>query len=1126
MTVAWTPGQVVLGQYEVVGEPKAGGMGVVNRVRHLEWEVDLAVKTPLASASFARFEAEAGTWVGLGLHPHTVNCVYVRTIDGVPRVFAEWVDGGSLAEAIRAGRLDRAAQLDIAIQTAWGLQHAHDSGLVHQDMKPANVMLEPDGTAKVTDFGLAVAASEGTFGGGTPAYFSPEQAAAAAGDRGVRLTPATDVWSWAVTVAEMVAGRRITRYGQAAAEALQTVRADLAPALYELLASCFAERPAGFGELVDQLIGLYDKPYRRPAPRPALLRSDGLSNQALSLLDLGRPEEAEARWREAITADPHHLPSVYNFGLHRWRTGTVTGEEVVSGLQAARAAGGDPEPGLGALLLGSVELERHEDDRAGELLREAAAADPASAEAVAALRERAGRAPRISAGTLAGEIRTMVVGPAGEHVLFAIREGGLFVWTPSGGGPRELARGEKVTAIALGGAGRLGAVLREDGAITLWDLPAGTPRDGARTAPGAMSVAVSGDGRFLAAGHRDGHIRVWELGAAGAPVVLSGHTAQVTTLALSRTGRRVLSGSFDNLEGDGTVRHWHVSTGECVATWIGPSRGTLVSGEPWVHYPGDRVALSADARYAVAAWQDGPLALWDARRATVVGEGSHRMQYEPVMELGPGARGLLIGGSRRTAQVVDPRDGRSLRTFDDDLPEELYGVQAGAISPDGAVLALGGIDYVVLRAMPGSGYRAPWRYARPRPAPELHRAQESFDHLMAQARERFEAQRFAAAATLLRTAGTVPGYHRHPELLRGWRSLLPHGRRSGLIAAWELYHAEGRGHFTQPPTVALHPAGRLMATGQWTGDVDLWDFAQGQVLHTFERGPGSQGAMREVCWARGGTLLVVHTWGGILRLIDVRDGRSHVVEGETGGISAFQLDHSGERVLLGDESGTMRLLGLESGVRLFLIRATDSRIRAVTVSPDFTRAVCLDDAHEVRMWRLNTRKPEWKTRLPFTGQGLHFSPDNRTVLLEELTGVTGLDAARGKKRFEFPGRRSTTSGHTNVAFSADRRLAATPDASSLTVWDTSSGEVRHRLALPEVPVEFALAPDATFAVVAGGTDAVGIWDLATGRCLRTMEGHRQIMHRIRLSEDGTAMVTADLVGGLRAWELAWEADVD
>ncbi|MBM2615521.1 protein kinase [Actinoplanes sp. LDG1-06] len=1121
--MAWTTGEIVLGQYQVLGEPLGGGMGVVHRVRHLGWEVDLAVKTPRATASFTRFETEAGTWVGLGLHPHTVNCVYVRTVEGTPRVFAEWVAGGSLAEAIRDGRLDRAAMLDVAIQTAWGLRHAHDNGLVHQDMKPANVMLEPDGTAKVTDFGLAVAASEGTVSGGTPAYCSPEQAAAAAGDRGARLTAATDVWSWAVTVAEMVAGRRITRFGQAAAEALETVRAELPAEIAELLADCFARRPEGFGEVVERLTTIYadltGEPYPRPVPRPALLRADGLSNQALSLLDLGRVEEAESVWREAVRADPHHLPTVYNFGLHRWRTGRMTGEEVVSAVEAAGAG----ERGLGALLLGSVELERHEDDRAGELLREAAAADPASAEAVAALRERASRAPGISAEVNTGEVRTMAVTPGGRQVLYGIQGGALYLWASEDGEPRKLSEGAQVTAIALDGSGRLAAVLREDGSITLLDVAGGTPRGWKRHEPGAISVAVSGDGRHVAAGHRNGRIQIWATGASGGPVVLTGHTGQVTSLALSHTGQRALSASFEGDNGDGTVRHWALPTRRCVSTWTGPRRGTLASGAPWVHFTGDKAVVSADARYAVAAWQDGPLVVWDARRGETVSEAPHRLRYEIVLALAPGARHLLAGGPSRSVQILNPRDGRSLRAFDDDLPELMLGVEAGAVSPDGGVVALGGPYQVVVRAMPGSGYQAPWCYARPRPAPELHRAEESFDELLARARTLFEEDRFAEVATLLRSARDVPGYNRHPELLTAWRSLLPHGRRAALIAAWELYNADGRNLFTQPPTVALRGDGLAMATGRWTGHIDLWDFPGARIAGTFEPGPG--GKAREIRWVADGHRLVVLTWDGTLRLLDIRDGRSEVIGG-TRRITAFDLDPAGERILFGDESGRLRLQGLETGGTPVTVQGHDAPVAAVAVSSDGTRLVSLDKGNEVRMWRPDARRPEWTMRARLWNDArLHFGPDDRTVLLDEHMTLTGLDAASGRRRYSFESLRGGMSGLTNLALTPDRRLAATPDRGRLVVWETGTGRVRHELALPEDPRIFALGPDGTFAVVAGRTDTVGIWDLTTGACLRTMEGHRTDLHVARLSGDGTLMVTVDIGGGLRAWELAWEADL-
>ncbi len=226
----WKPGDVILGLYEVQEVFTGGGMGLVYKVRHRGWNVELAVKTPrpefFARAGAAEnFEREAETWVNLGLHPHTVSCFYVRRLGGIPRVFAEYVDGGSLADWIRGkpgqpprlyeGGPDQALEriLDVAIQFAGGLHYAHEQGLVHQDVKPANVIMTRGGIAKVTDFGLAkaraLAGEVGTAragqsilvssGGLTPAYCSPEQA------NHEPLSRKSDVWSWAVSVLEMQA---------------------------------------------------------------------------------------------------------------------------------------------------------------------------------------------------------------------------------------------------------------------------------------------------------------------------------------------------------------------------------------------------------------------------------------------------------------------------------------------------------------------------------------------------------------------------------------------------------------------------------------------------------------------------------------------------------------------------------------------------------------------------------------------------------------------------------------------------------------------------------------------------------------------------------------------------------
>ena len=100
--VGWVPevGDVLLDTYEVRGELGAGegAMGVVHRVHHRGWNLDLAVKSHRSGVG--GFAAEAEAWVDLGLHPHIVTCHYVRELGGVPRVFAELVEGGSLKEWI------------------------------------------------------------------------------------------------------------------------------------------------------------------------------------------------------------------------------------------------------------------------------------------------------------------------------------------------------------------------------------------------------------------------------------------------------------------------------------------------------------------------------------------------------------------------------------------------------------------------------------------------------------------------------------------------------------------------------------------------------------------------------------------------------------------------------------------------------------------------------------------------------------------------------------------------------------------------------------------------------------------------------------------------------------------
>jgi len=166
----WQPDTLIEGRYYVRGKAR-GGMGEVYFVLDRELGLEVAVKTPLPAAlateaGRVRFFREAEAWIALGLHPNICTAYYVRTIGGLPRLFIEYIDAGSLEQWLRANPAAEISQrLDLAIQVACGMLHAHSfvwhdeqdqqrCGLVHRDLKPANILIGSDGLARVTDFGL------------------------------------------------------------------------------------------------------------------------------------------------------------------------------------------------------------------------------------------------------------------------------------------------------------------------------------------------------------------------------------------------------------------------------------------------------------------------------------------------------------------------------------------------------------------------------------------------------------------------------------------------------------------------------------------------------------------------------------------------------------------------------------------------------------------------------------------------------------------------------------------------------------------------------------------------------------------------------------------------------------
>ena len=198
-----------LGQYEVQEFIGQGAMGLVYRAYHPDLERTGAVKVLQAitpdPGAVARFRHEALAIAQLR-HPNIVNVYDFGTFDGTPYMIVEYISGGSLAQKMAIGRLDHATALRYLRGIAAGLDYAHLHGVVHRDVKPANVLLTAEDTPVLADFGLAKllrGSSLKSMTGvttGTPAYMAPEQVT------GHQVGPAADRYALATIAFEMLTG--------------------------------------------------------------------------------------------------------------------------------------------------------------------------------------------------------------------------------------------------------------------------------------------------------------------------------------------------------------------------------------------------------------------------------------------------------------------------------------------------------------------------------------------------------------------------------------------------------------------------------------------------------------------------------------------------------------------------------------------------------------------------------------------------------------------------------------------------------------------------------------------------------------------------------------------------------
>ncbi len=317
-----------IGPYEFLESIGSGGMGTVYRARHTRLKREVAIKVlredRLSARQIARFEREIEA-IGKVDHPNIVRATEADERDGTLFLVMELVDGANLNRvAMLNAPMRYQDACELIRQTATGLQHAHEHGLVHRDIKPSNLLLTRNGTIKIADLGLAMLRAEDevepltALGAvmGTPDYLAPEQ-----WEDTSNVDIRADIYSTGCTLYYLLAGRAPFQDGQhtSAASKMKAhfqeepteIKRELPAELLVLLKGCLAkspnDRPDTPGELARAL-----QPFTAEANLQRLiLDADG---ETLSML-VETPDQAKLSTMPEMQTPSRSISRCWVFGM-------------------------------------------------------------------------------------------------------------------------------------------------------------------------------------------------------------------------------------------------------------------------------------------------------------------------------------------------------------------------------------------------------------------------------------------------------------------------------------------------------------------------------------------------------------------------------------------------------------------------------------------------------------------------------------------------------------------------------------------------------------------------------------------------------------------------------------------